>query len=154
MLMSKWYSCFLIGLVVSTSACVSGERRIADVLQTFPHPDGVTLLYDLTEQGQGSQDACFVTFFYGLYGTDNAFEEAAEFYEEHLVADGWERVYPDWRPNNGLFFERRPGFYLSIETDVRVSHIPQGTIKTAQANYDTLYLIVITYRDWIARTRC
>jgi predicted alpha/beta-fold hydrolase len=153
--MSKWFSRILISVVItSVSACVSGERRIADVLKTLPHPDGVTLVYDLTEQGQGSQDACFATFFYGLYGTDKDYKEVATFYEDHLIEDGWQRVYPDWRPNDGLFFELRPGFYLSIETDVHVSHIPQGTIRTAQAKYDTLYLIVITYRDWLARTRC
>jgi hypothetical protein len=47
------------------------------------------------------------------------YEEMATFYEDHLVADGWQRVYPDRRPNDGLFFERRPGFYLSIETEIK-----------------------------------
>lgn len=154
--MSKWFSYVTLMGVLMTfiSACVSGERRIADMVQTLPHPDGVILVYGPTGQGQGSQDACFATFFDGLYGTDKDYEEVTTFYEDHLVADGWQRVYPDWRPNDGLFFERRPGFYLSIETDVHVSNVPQDTIKTAQAKYDTLYLIVITYRDWIARTRC
>jgi hypothetical protein len=154
--MSKWFSYIsLMGiLMTSISACTSAERRISDVVQTLPHPDEAILVYGSTGQGQGSQDACFATFFYGLYGTDKDYEEVATSYEDHLTADGWQRVYPNWRPNDGLFFERRPGFYLSIETDVHVSRVPQDTIRTAQAKYDTLYLIVITYRDWLARTRC
>jgi predicted alpha/beta-fold hydrolase len=154
--MSKWSLYILSGtLIASLSACVASERRVADVVQTLRHPDGVTLVYDLTVQGQGSQDACFSTVFYGLYGTETEnYEDIATFYEDHLVADGWQRVHPDWRPNDGLFFERHPGFYLSIETDVHVSHIPRDTIERAQAEYDFLYLIVISYRDWLARMRC
>ena len=142
-------------LMIFISTCVSGERRVADLVQELPHPDGMTLVYDLIEQRQGSQDACFITSFSGLYGTDRPYEEVATFYEDHLIAGGWQRVYPDWRPNNGLFFEQKSrGFYLSIETEVHVSYIPEDIIEAARAQYESLYLIVITYRDWLARKYC
>ncbi len=146
----------LIGaLAVFALTRVSGERHIAEQVQALPHPDGVVLVYDLIEQSQGSRDACFITSFSGLYGTDRPYEEVATFYKDYLIADGWQRVDPDWRPNNGLFFEHKSrGFYLSIETEVHVSYIPEDTIETAQAQYDSLYLIVLTYRDWLARKYC
>jgi hypothetical protein len=136
-------------LIMVLSACASGEGRIANLLKDLPNPDGVTLVYSFTGQGQGSQDSCFATFFYGLYGTDKSYDEVAMFYEDQLIADNWKRVDLDWRPNNGLFFER-----VYLEKEVNVSNISEDTIKTAQTQYDTLYLVVITYRDWFARVNC
>ncbi|MBE7471235.1 MAG: hypothetical protein HS114_19025 [Anaerolineales bacterium] len=136
------------------SACASSEGYVNDLAQNLPSPDGTTLVYSSTGQGQGSQDACFVTFFYGLYGTDKSYDEVAAFYEEQLVADKWQRVYFDWRPNNGLFFEQNSSLRLYVEREVNVDGIPEDTIKIAQTQYKTLYLIVVTYRDWLARIYC
>lgn len=153
--MNKLLSHILIGtLIMFISACVSSESRVNDLVQNLPFPDGATLIYSSTGQGQGSQDACFATFFYGLYGTDKSYDEVAAFYEEHLTENKWQRVHLDWRPNNGLFFEQDSGFRLYIETEVNVNDIPEDTIKIAQTQHKTLYLIVVTYRDWLARTYC
>lgn len=140
-------------LCLYLAGCTSGTEKIDRLLETLPTPPNVDLLYEQDGVRQGSQDACFFPYTKRLYGTDQSFEQIVEFYENVLNPAIWQKRTDDFTLPGSPSWEKGREFWLSLESDPRLD-FPEEVINDAQSQYETVYFMVVTYIDRIAREKC
>jgi len=140
-------------LCLYLAGCTSGAERIHRLLETLPTPSNIDLLYEQDGAGQGSQDACFFPYTKQLYGTNQSFEQIVAFYESTLDQAGWHKRADGLVPPNSPSWEKDKEFWLSLRPDPRLD-FPEEVVSNAQSHYETVYFLVVTYVDRIAREKC
>jgi len=135
------------------AGCTSGAEKIERLLETLPVPPGATLLYQQEGEDQGSQDACYFPYTKQLYGTDQSFEQVVEFYENNLDPAMWDKWEDDCTPPGSPSWRRGKEFLLDLGSDPRLE-FPEKVVSDAQSRYQTVYFLVVTYVDRIAREKC
>ena len=135
------------------AACTSGAKKINKLFETLPVPQGATLLYAQEGVGQGSQDACYFPYTKQLYGTDQSFEQVVEFYEDTLDPAMWHKREDDLVPPGSPSWEKGKEFLLDLRPDPRLD-FPEEVVSDAQSRYQTVYFLVVTHVDRIAREKC
>jgi hypothetical protein len=135
------------------ASCTSGAEKIDRLLETLPTPPNVDLLYEQDGARQGSQDACFFPYTKQLYGTNQSFEQIVAFYEGTLDQAGWRRRVNGLVPPDSPAWEKDKEFWLSLWSDPRLD-FPEEVVSDAQLHYETVYFLVVTYADRIAREKC
>lgn len=135
--------------------CTSQEERINRLFSTLPTPPEAELICEQKGTRQGSEDACFFTYKQYLYGTDQEFQQVAEFYVQLLDnTDPWRRDTSTLAAHQPLSWERNNReFSFDIRRDPSMD-FPKDVVVRAESEYKTVYFISITYADRIARERC
>lgn len=140
-------------LCLYLAGCTSGAERIDKLLETLPMPSNVDLLYEQDGAGQGSQDACFFPYTKQLYGTNQSFEQIVAFYKSTLDQAGWHKRVDGFVPPDSPSWEKDRELWLSLRSDPRLD-FPEEVVSDAQSQYETVYFLVVTYVDRIAREKC
>jgi len=151
-----WKRLALLASILSglyLAGCTSGAERIDKLLETLPMPSNVDLLYEQDGVRQGSQDACFFPYTKQLYGTNQSFEQIVTFYTSTLDQAGWHKRVDDLVPPGSLSWEKGRDFWLSLSSDPRLD-FPEEVVSDAHSHYETVYFLVVTYIDRIAREKC
>ena len=148
----RWAWLLLACLCILVS-CTPAAKRIERLLETLPSPPGTTLLYEQEGERQGSQDACYFPYTKQLYGTDQSFEQIVEFYESNLDPVVWVKRYDDLVPPGSPSWRGGEEFLLDLRPDPRLD-FPEDVVSSSQSRYQTVYFLVVTYVDRIAREEC
>ena len=150
--MWRCWTFLLLACLYLLAGCTSGTEKIGRLLETLPTPPGATLLYEQKGSRQGSQDACYFPYMKQLYGTDQSFEQVVEFYENNLNSATWVKREDTLVPPGSPSWRKGKEFLLSVISDPRMD-FPE-VVSDAQSRYRTVYFLVITYVDRIAREKC
>lgn len=148
----RWALPLLVCLFI-LAGCTPGAKRIERLLETLPTPPEATLLYEQEGERQGSQDACYFPYTKQLYGTDQSFEQVVAFYESNLDPAVWIEWADDFTPPGSPSWRRGEEFLLDLGPDPQLE-FPEEVVSDAQSRYQTVYFLVVTYVDRIAREEC
>ncbi|MGB3906572.1 MAG: hypothetical protein WBB22_16805, partial [Anaerolineae bacterium] len=77
-----------------------------------------------------------------LYGTQLDFNQVLAFYEQNLPPQKWHKI--EGRAT-ALWASPSKHFALAVYSDVYASRFPSKTIRTAQRQHRTLYILVLSY---------
>jgi hypothetical protein len=123
------------------------------LISALATPQDTALLTQIEGSSQGSQEECQFVYVERLYGAQQPFEDIRTFYEQTLVADGWQKnvMFSDAR---GISFERADGFVLGVYDDETASHISRSQIESIQQEFTTVYLVSAVYAVPTTWKRC
>ena len=149
-----------IGLIVILLvSCKTAEQHIKDVSGDTGVPPETVLLAFQVQARQGSQDACYFTSLFELYGSRLPIERIIDYYSTELTNNGWTEATPSWLPEEEndayLLFQRDNAFQVVISEALPddVDYL-FDEIQEATEPYTTMYLVTFTYADRVAQRDC
>ena len=146
-----------ISLVATVLAsCQTAEQRLQETRGGVGMPPDAMLLASQVQARQGSQDACYFTTLFELYGTDLSIEDVIDFYSTRLSQD-WKEYSPPWLTEADAYavFRRDNAFQVSIDEALpeEIDLFGDDTRATAQP-HATVYFVTWTYADADAQRNC
>lgn len=149
----------IIFLILITTSCTTAEERLAAEYDTLSHPNSI-LLYEHHFIRSSATGECSVASTNWWYGSKEsvALQDLIGVYKSQLPDNGWVRE------DDNTWYKESNGndLYLSLEVFSDASSInrdqlyyflPESMLEEA-ANYQTIYLIDMSYRSEAVRKRC
>ena len=149
------FAVLLASVLLILTSCSSVEEQIRVEFDTLSPPNS-TLLYEYTDTYSGATGDCAGRFIDRWYGSEIAYKDLVEMYEDQLSNRGWvlwpENVARIWRKQSqtGLFSLHIQAF---TDEDTILYELPASFLHEA-ANYPTVYVISLTYKSSSAAKRC
>jgi hypothetical protein len=144
-------------LLIALVACQSVQQRIQEIQEGLPLPASTVRLTSVTEEGQGSQDACFFSSLTELYSSDLSYDQVMDFYTAQLPDQEWIQKFPSWLPEDHLIFRRGDEYQLAVSDATsngsvleRFTDINRDDLNS----YATIYTVTLIYADSEARKNC
>jgi hypothetical protein len=137
-------------LLVACSPIAANRGRqmenLVSLVSTFAAPEDAALSAQIEGASQGSQEECQFIYVERLYGAQQPFEKIRVFYEQMLVAKGWQKNAA-LSDATVIEFERADGFVLAVYDDETASRMSHRQIEDAQQKFTTVYLLSVVYAD-------
>ncbi len=141
----------ILGLTLAS--CVPARERIDQVLVTLPIPATASIVSRQDGVSQGSEDACTFPHTKMLYGTDNGFEHVSEFYTRSLEASSWQVRSDEFVSPGSILWIKDKAFRFVLDPSPDLD-FPEDVVANARREYNTVYFLVVSYADRLARTKC
>ncbi len=144
-------------LLIVLVACQSNQQRIQEIQDELPVPAATVRLTTITEERQGSQDACFFVSLIELYGSDLSYDQVIDFYTAQLPDQEWIQKFPSWFPEDHLIFRRGDAYQLAISDVTSNESVLQQFKDINRDNlesYANIYTVTLIYADSEARRNC
>ncbi|MER2513745.1 MAG: hypothetical protein ABTQ25_15215 [Nitrosomonas ureae] len=142
---------FLLSFLLA--GCGRPNEKINLMIKTLPVPADARLLIRQDGTRQGSEDACFFPYTKLLYGTSHSLDDVTEFYTTILMSASWQSSSDALVSSSALSWKKDKGFQLSLRFDPDLD-FPIDAVNQAKMQYTTVYYLVISYADRLARTKC
>ena len=88
-----------------------------------------------------------------LYGTDDGFERVSEFYTRSLEASSWQGRSDEFVSPDSCLWTKDKAFRLVLDPSPDLD-FPEDVVTNARREYNTVYFLVVSYADRLARTKC
>lgn len=153
------FAVLLASALLILASCSSAEEQIRTEFDTLSPPNS-TLLYEYADTYSGATGDCAGMFIDRWYGSEIAYNDLVEMYEDQLWDEGWvlwpEDVVRIWRRQGqtGLFslsIHDLPDEYKGNPRGLY--ELPASFLHEA-ANYPTAYVISLRYMSNSAAKRC
>ena len=133
-------------------SCSSPIEKINLAVEALPVPTDTNLLIRQDGTRQGSEDACFFLYTKLLYGTSQSLNEVTEFYATTLASNSWHSS-DTLTSSSAASWKKNKDFQLSLRFDPDLD-FSVSTVSQAKMQYNTVYYLVLSYADRLARTKC
>jgi hypothetical protein len=148
--------CLNVSLLVG---CQTAEQRLLDMSEGISTPPETVLLASQSQSRQGSQNNCYFTSLFNLYGSSLTIGQIIEYYTNELIHDDWVEVTPSWFSDDSKdtieVFQHDKAFQIAFSEALADDiYYLFGDIQWTAESYKTSYLVTLTYADTTARRDC